>query len=163
MFSRSKEICLGPHENWSAIRTQCLVFVKSQLVKPALKCQSLLVLQRRRHCLVKGINVFPTIIAIVMHELNAMQTCGFARKHHSFVETFSLKKGLKKFGARGRTAASIENDEAARQSCIQAAGYLGTVFRRKRNDAKSHLSNREERRYHQGTSVCHRIQSEVQD
>jgi hypothetical protein len=28
-----------------------------------------------------------------------------SHKHHSFIETFSLKKGLKKFGDKGRDAA----------------------------------------------------------
>jgi hypothetical protein len=48
------------------------------------------------------------IIANVMHEFNAMQTCGNLQRHHSYAETFSLKAGLKKFGTRGHQAAAGE-------------------------------------------------------
>jgi hypothetical protein len=47
------------------------------------------------------------IIANVMHEFNAMQTCRNIRHHHSFAETFSLKAGLK-IGTRGYQAAAGE-------------------------------------------------------
>ena len=44
------------------------------------------------------------VIAKHMCEFNAMML-NPSHKHHSFMETFSLKKGLKKFGDKGRDAA----------------------------------------------------------
>lgn len=47
------------------------------------------------------------IAANVIHEMNHVASRA-SKKHHSFIETFTLKKGLAKFGQKGREAAFNE-------------------------------------------------------
>jgi hypothetical protein len=77
------------------------------------------------------------IIANVKHELNAMQSCGLATKHHSFAETFSLKRGLKKFGERGHTAASNEMKQLHQRAVFKPLDISRLSFDEKRKTMRS--------------------------
>jgi hypothetical protein len=77
------------------------------------------------------------IIANVMHELNAMQSCGLATKHHSFAETFGLKKGLQKFGERGLTAASNEMKQLHQRAVFKPLDVSTLSFDEKRKTMRS--------------------------
>jgi len=57
------------------------------------------------------------VIATTMHHIN-MVLCKKEHKHHSFVETYSLKRGIKTFGKRAEQSAASEMEQLHKRTAF---------------------------------------------
>jgi hypothetical protein len=83
--------------------------------------------------------VTPQVIARVMCKFNDLCT-NSSRKKHSFVETFSLKAGLKQFGQEGYDAAHKEMKQLHDQVPFRLINASQLTQQEKRKTMKSLIS-----------------------